>query len=185
MFDELIEGIDYTIRPFGIKEYEACTFSQCNFAGLDWTKAIFIDCIFQYCDISNVNLDRTALRNVHFNHCKMLGLRFDYCTSALFKATFLDCQLDHSIFSGMRLEDQNFTDCRLISVDFTETNLDRSVFQNCNLEEATFEFTNLREADFISSYNYKIDPEKNSIDRARFSKNGLAGLLDKYNIYIE
>jgi len=33
--------------------------------------------------------------------------------------------------------------------------------------------------------NYSIDPELNKIKKARFSTQGIAGLLDKYDIEIE
>ncbi|MGB5462457.1 MAG: pentapeptide repeat-containing protein, partial [Aureibaculum sp.] len=34
-------------------------------------------------------------------------------------------------------------------------------------------------------YNYSIDPEKNPIKKAKFSQDGIGGLLDKYDIVIE
>ena len=39
--------------------------------------------------------------------------------------------------------------------------------------------------DFKTSYNYSIDPEVNSIKKAKFSLEGISGLLYKYDIVIE
>jgi hypothetical protein len=43
----------------------------------------------------------------------------------------------------------------------------------------------LERTDFRTSYNYSIDPEINRISKAKFSINGVVGLLGKYNIEIE
>ena len=39
--------------------------------------------------------------------------------------------------------------------------------------------------DFTTSYNYSIDPEKNKLKKAIFSKEGLKGLLAKYEIVVK
>jgi uncharacterized protein YjbI with pentapeptide repeats len=59
-----------------------------------------------------------------------------------------------------------------------------ALFENCDLERATFEKTILEKADMSTSFNYSIDPERNMIKKAKFSRNGLAGLLEKYDIEI-
>ena len=59
------------------------------------------------------------------------------------------------------------------------------VLDNCNLNRAIFSKTNLEKTDFRTAFNYSIDPEANKIKKARFSKMGLEGLLDKYQIEID
>jgi fluoroquinolone resistance protein len=49
---------------------------------------------------------------------------------------------------------------------------------------SVFDRTNLEKADFRSAGNYSIDPTTNKIKKARFSLDGVAGLLDKYDIEI-
>jgi len=44
--------------------------------------------------------------------------------------------------------------------------------------------TFLKKRDFRSAYNYALDPEINRIKKAKFSREGLPGLLHKYNIDI-
>jgi uncharacterized protein YjbI with pentapeptide repeats len=59
------------------------------------------------------------------------------------------------------------------------------IFEACNLDKAIFDNTKIDKADYRSAINYSIDPEKNSIKQAKFSKNGLEGLLLKYNLLID
>jgi uncharacterized protein YjbI with pentapeptide repeats len=78
-----------------------------------------------------------------------------------------------------------FIHTNLEQVDFTETDLNGAKFIECDLLNATFDNTMLEQADFRNAYNYSIDPESNYIKKAKFSRNGIAGLLDKYQIEIE
>ncbi|WP_086936325.1 pentapeptide repeat-containing protein [Chamaesiphon minutus] len=59
------------------------------------------------------------------------------------------------------------------------------MFENCDLTDAIFQYTILEKADFRTAYNYSIDPELNRIKKAKFSRSGIAGLLDKYDIDID
>ena len=75
-----------------------------------------------------------------------------------------------------------FNICKLIEVDFTEAVLNGAIFDNCDLSRAIFAQTDLEKADFTTALNFNIDPEQNRIKKARFSKDGLAGLLIKHQI---
>jgi uncharacterized protein YjbI with pentapeptide repeats len=70
-------------------------------------------------------------------------------------------------------------------VNFTGANLTNSVFENCNLDNVAFNDTQLAAVDFTSAYNYKIDPEFNPMKKAKFSTQGISGLLGKYDIKIQ
>ena len=69
-------------------------------------------------------------------------------------------------------------------VDFSLSDLNAAKFEDCDLFQATFFETNLTKADLSSSHNYSIDPENNQIQKARFSLDGLPGLLEKYQLVI-
>ena len=58
------------------------------------------------------------------------------------------------------------------------------VFKNCDLTRAKFEFSILEKADFRTANHYSIDPERNKIKKAKFSAQGLIGLLEKYGIEV-
>jgi hypothetical protein len=50
--------------------------------------------------------------------------------------------------------------------------------------DALFDRTNLEKANFSTAQYYRIDPNTNNIKRAKFSLDGLPGLLTAYNIEI-
>ena len=68
--------------------------------------------------------------------------------------------------------------------DFTETNLTAAVFTDSNLEGTTFNQSNLEKADFTQAVNYTIDPTKNRMRGARFSRNTIDGLMSHLDIKI-
>ena len=72
----------------------------------------------------------------------------------------------------------------MIEVDFTESDLTGALFKECDLEKAIFQRSILENADLKTSYNFTIDPEKNRLKKAKFSKENIRGLLEKYNIDI-
>ncbi|MEX0289412.1 MAG: pentapeptide repeat-containing protein, partial [Flavobacteriaceae bacterium] len=109
---------------------------------------------------------------------------FEDCDDFLLSFTFNECALNLSSFYQLVLKKQHFNGCKLIEADFTEAVMTAAVFKDCDLENAIFEGTVLEHADFSSAYNYSMDPEKNSLKRAIFSKEGVAGLLNKYELKI-
>ena len=64
-------------------------------------------------------------------------------------------------------------------------NLTNATFNNCDLIGSIFKTTILEKTDFRTSFNYSIDPEINRIKKAKFSLQGVIGLLGKYQIEIE
>jgi len=98
---------------------------------------------------------------------------------------FKNCRLELSTFYQLKLKQTLFTDCKLTSVDFTETDLTRSTFENCDLKQTIFDRSILEHVNFESAYNFSIDPEINRIKNAKFSKENISGLLDKYKIKIK
>jgi uncharacterized protein YjbI with pentapeptide repeats len=79
----------------------------------------------------------------------------------------------------------HFKDSSLKGVDFAGADLKQSKFINCDLNEAIFYNSNIQEVNFTSAFNYIIDLSQNQIKKARFSKDGLAGLLSQFDIVIE
>lgn len=179
------QGKDFSIKDRSIREYENCTFSQCNFSSADLSDQIFIECTFDNCDISMAKLSNTAFRTVKFKACKLLGLHFEDCNKFLLSMEYEGCLLNLSSFYKLPLKNTLFKDCSLHEVDFTESVLTSSKIINCDLAGAIFENTILEKADFRSSFNFSIDPERNRIQKAKFSLTEITGLLDKYNIEIE
>ncbi len=181
----VFEKNNYTETALAKGEYEGCRFKVCEFSGSDLSNITFIDCEFADCNLSMTKIKNSAFKTVVFKNCKLLGLNFSDCNSFLLSLGFENCLLNLASFYKLKLKGIKFRNCNLQETDFTETEMTLAVFDNCDLERAIFERTNLEKADFRTSWHYSIDPTVNRIKKARFSKDGLAGLLDKYDIRIE
>ncbi len=187
------DKIDFTQNPLSKGEYEYCTFLNCNLTYTDLSEFKFLECEFSGCNLSLAKLAQTALKDIKFNNCKMLGLNFGECNEFGFVVSFDTCILDRSSFLSMvsplkkrvKLRQTIFKNSQLYEVDFTECDLSSASFDNCDLTGAIFKDTILEKADFRTAINYSIDPELNRIKKAKFSRLGIAGLLDKYDLEIE
>lgn len=167
------------------REFEDCVFNKCDFSNSNFSNTTFMDCEFIDCNLSMTDLTGTSLKTVNFKNCKLLGIQFNTCTDFLFAVGFQDCVLDYSSFANKKMPKTKFISCSMKEVSFIGTNLTTSVFENCNLDNAVFNDTQLAGVDFTNAYNYKIDPEFNPMKKARFSTQGILGLLEKYDIKIE
>lgn len=177
------KNLDISALPIG--EYEDCTFTSCVFSDADLSNYIFADSRFLQCDLSNAKLSGCAFRDVKFKDCKMMGLHFDECNTFSLSFNFDTCVLDYASFYKLKMKKTIFKNCRMTEVDFTETILSEASFEKCELSGAIFMRSNLEKADFRTAINFSINPQDNSIRKARFSSTGLAGLLHNYQIIIE
>ena len=183
--NQLFKRIDYTAANFQRNEYEDCKFVNCNFHEVDLLNVVFRECTFDGCDFSLASLKNTTLNDIKFINCKLLGVQFEECNPFLFSLDFENCLLKLAVFYKLKLKKTGFKNCNLQETDFSEADLTAAMFDNCDMQRAIFNRTNLEKADFSSSFNYSIDPENNRIKKARFSRMGVIGLLDKYGIEIE
>lgn len=183
--DQHFKQLNAATFPLQKGEYDCCTFTECSLANTDLSDFVFTECVFERCDLSMVKMNNTALKDVQFIGCKLLGVLFETCKPFLLEFSFEDCQLNLASFQQLKIPKTTFQKCLLQETDFTETNLTSSHFHNCDLSRAVFESTNLEQVDFLTSHNYTIDPERNRMKQARFSRDQLFGLLSKYNLRIE
>jgi fluoroquinolone resistance protein len=183
--EKKFDKINFTVIPLTRGEYERCVFISCNFLNADLSEIKFIECEFIDCDLSLSKLKMTTFNDVKYKNCKMLGLLFYNCNGFGFAVKFDCCNLSHSSFYQRKIKKTYFINSRLNEVDFTESDLTSSVFDKCDLTNAKFENTVIEKADFLTSFNYSIDPSLNRIKKAKFSLSGVIGLLDRYDIEIE
>ena len=87
-------------------------------------------------------------------------------------------------FYKMKMPKTNFTNCSVKGINFSNCDLTGSDFSGANLDGAVFDNTVLKSADFQTAHHYKIDPEFNTLAKAKFSVDGIMGLLEKYDIRI-
>jgi uncharacterized protein YjbI with pentapeptide repeats len=179
------EKVIFINKKVNNREFEDCIFKKCDFSNSDFSNNTFMDCEFIDCNLSMTQLRGTSLKTVNFSNCKLLGIEFQSCTDFLFAGNFQDCVLDYSSFANKKIPKTKFNNCSMKEVSFIGANLTQSVFDNCNLDNAIFNDTQLKEVNFLTAYNYKIDPEFNPMKKARFSTQGIPGLLDKYDIKIQ
>ena len=176
---------DYRKSPLEKWEYEHCTFIHCDFSDSDISHIQFSACEFRNCNLSMSKMIATSLQNITFKDSKILGVQFDTCNNFLLEFSFENCILNFASFYGMKIPKTKFRECSLQEVNFTGTDICDGIFENCDLAKTIFDRTNLESVDFRSSYNYMLDPENNSIEKAKFSLSGTPGLLTKYDIIVE
>ncbi len=179
------EKISYTDKKINNREFEECIFKNCDFSNSDFSYNTFMDCEFFDCNLSMMQLNGTSLKSVSFHNCKVMGIQFDTCPDFLFGVNFQDCVLDYSSFSNKKMPKTQFNSCSLKEVSFIGTNLTNSNFENSTLAGAIFNDTQLAGVNFTTARDYKIDPENNPMKKAKFSSQGIVGLLDKYDIKID
>ncbi len=182
---QTFEKIDLNENTLQKGEYDNCIFNKCNFSNTNFSEIKFIECTFIECDLSLAKLNKTGFRDVTFKDSKMLGLRFDTCNPIGLSFRFEHCTLNHSIFFQLKIKNTIFNESQLIETDFTECDLTGAVFNLCDLSLSTFENTIIEKADFRTAFNFNIDPDLNRIKKAKFSSQGIIGLLNKYDIEIE
>ena len=182
--DKTFDRVMYFDKKVTGREFDHCQFNNCDFSNTVFADCVFSDCTFTDCNLSMVKLPASSLKTVSFVKSKLLGIRFDECEDFLFSVAFAECILDYSWFSRKKMPKTVIGDSSLKEVNFADCDLTKAVFSNCNLQGTVFESTILKEADFRTAYNFAIDPEKNMMKNAKFSTDGLVGLLQKYDIKI-
>lgn len=176
---------DILVQPLTTGEYENCQFDQCDFSNQNFSNCKFIDCVFSNCNLTLVKLQSTALQNVQFIDSKLSGVQFDTCNPFALSLTFKNCIIHHATFFQSKLSKTVFEQSDLTGTDFTAADLTAANFDHCNLAQVIFERTILDKANLTTAYHFLIDPTANSVNRTRFSIDGLPGLLNRYNIVIE
>lgn len=167
------------------RSFEHCRFFNCDLSYADLSAVTFADCEFVDSNLALANVSDTSWQNVKFDSCKLSGIHFNKSSNFLFELHFTSCVLDNAVFYQKKNKKARFTNCSLIETDFTEADLSDAIFDNCNMHRAFFRRTKLQGADFRTSYNFVIDPEDNVLKKAKFSYQGLPGLLTKYSIVVQ
>ncbi len=180
--DQTFNGITFQKTNFVRGDYEGCQFLNCQFTQVDLSNFNFVDCHFADCDLSLMKFKNTALKTVTFKNCKLLGADFSVVNPFLLSLAFEKCVLNLASFYKLKLKATQFKTCSLKETDFTACDLSQALFKECDLLHATFYTTILAKANFQSAFNFMIDPEQNQIKNAKFSLEGLPGLLHKYEI---
>lgn len=183
--DKTFSKQDYRNKELPKAEYDSCSFINCNFSESYLSYVSFTDCEFLDCNLSGVKIKDTQFKDVLFKDCKLLGINFSECSDFLFSIKAEDSNFSFSTFLGKNLNKPLFKNCNLEQVDFTEAHLAYTIFQDCNLKHAIFDNSNLEHADLRTAILFNINPERNRLKNAKFSKEGALNLLYSYQIIIQ
>ncbi|WP_430973856.1 pentapeptide repeat-containing protein [Sunxiuqinia rutila] len=184
-YDKTYRQVDFSTEMLAGKEFDECQFINCLFTGCDLSETEFLNCSFEDCTMMMLKLNGTGMKEVRMKGCKLTGFDFSLCNDFLFQVDFISCQLDYALFTGKKMRKTRFSGCSVIQADFSECDLTEAVFDDCVLTGTTFYRTLLEKADFRTATDFSFDPDENRLKKARFSLEGLPGLLQKYNIQIE
>lgn len=165
------------------ERFDNCEFINCTFPDLSHFN--FMDCDFKGCNLSNLKTVNSRLQGVSFFDCKLLGLNFSGAIDFALALHFENCIMDYTSFDQKKLNKSSFKNCRLHSANFSNADLSKATFTGCDFYDALFSRTNLNTVDFTSNQNFTIDPELNSIKKAKFLTQQLPGLLYRHNIIVE
>lgn len=182
--NETFRKVAFTNDQISRSDFDSCTFENCDFSDMHIVNSEFLECEFIDCNLSNTRLKESSFKDVHFYGSKLLGIKFYEIDPFLLKINFTDCQVDYSSFYQLNMQNFQFVNCSVKEVDFTEANLQFSYFDNCDLLGSIFETSDLRNVNFKTARNFSIDLESNRVEKAIFSKDNVANLLEKYKIKI-
>ncbi len=179
-----ITNVDFKVSSKD-EDYFNCIFQHCDFNGITFPKMLFEQCRFISCNLSLCKMSMTAWNNIVFDGCKMTGIDFSNSNKFTFSIVVDKCNLQYASFQGLNLQGVQFRDSQLIETDFSGCNMKKAVFSGSNLSRAVFSHCNLEEADFTTAIGYTIDPNLNRLSKARFSLQGVPGLLTTFGIVID
>jgi fluoroquinolone resistance protein len=166
-------------------QFNGCTFKNFDLTEVDFTGCDFVKSTFDTCNLSMVKFGHVGFDQVQFNNCKLIGVDFSNTKDFLFNVNFANSILDYAAFMKKKNRKGYFNNCSLKGTDFSEADLTSAIFERCDLNAAVFMRSTLTSANFVTAYNFTIDPEKNLLRKAKFSTDGLAGLLTNYGIVVE
>jgi uncharacterized protein YjbI with pentapeptide repeats len=145
-------------------DYDGETFSG-DLSGGSAANARFLECTFQRCDLSDVQLQRarfgdSGLYAVHgagvdlaessWRDCVVQGARLGAVQlygAELHRVRFEACKIEFLNLRGATLRDVQFVDCQLVEPDFGESVLTRVSFEGCRLLSPEFSKGSFTEVD--------------------------------------
>ncbi len=185
-FAEEFRGLDLSSEEIISKEFDDCTFVNCDFSEARFRHCIFEDCRFIKCNLSVLKVDSSRFSNVVFEESKLSGIDWtkaaysDILPDAPY--TFINCILDYSSFYGLALQTLVMRTCKAYDVDFRESDLLQADFRETDFTDTLFRHTNLAGTDFTLAENYTIDIRINTITGAKFSRYEAFSLLEGLEI---
>jgi len=177
------EGRDYSKRELKNREFAEVKFIKMNFEETHFNTVRFENCSFIACNLSLVKLKSCRFIDCRFDSCKIIGVNFmEADGSPVVK--FNECKINYCIFYGMDIRRIGIINCEAREVNFENSDMTKASLRGSDLLDSIFRNTNLTGADLSQAVNYNINPEFNTIRKARFSMPEVMTLLQCFNIEI-
>lgn len=167
------------------REFEKCVFRECDLSEADLSDFDFSDCTFEKCRLVMTGFEQAGMRDVMFEGCEVRGVDFGLSRKFGFSVTFRECHLSFCSFHELKMAKTVFAGSVVKECFFSECDLSRADFSRCDLERTLFDRCKLEKADFRTAFQYTMDPAINRMRGAKFSRDGLEGLLTQYGLEIE
>lgn len=187
VLDARFEGLDLRdANAVAGREFEGCTFVDCDVGEGSLVGTSLLDCAFERCDLRMVDVTDAHVRGVMFDACGLQGVDF---------GTLADDPLGVEMrFDGCDLAYASFVDLDLRRCDFEDANLVGAIFERCDLRgvrlaaklrDARFTKTDLREADLRGASGYRLDPHDNRLTGMRVSLPEALALFADFGVRLE
>ncbi|MGI9274419.1 MAG: pentapeptide repeat-containing protein [Endozoicomonas sp.] len=179
-------GLDLSGQRLVSKEFDGCTFIDCDFSEAVFEKCRFIDCQFEKCNLSLVRLNYSKFIDVIFKSSKLIGVDWTKAAWANILPSspvgFSKCIINDSSFFGLELREIAMEECKAHDVDFREGDFRDGVFDYTDFAGSLFSNTNLSSASFAEAANYDIDVNLNTVREAKFTRLEAVRLLNSLGI---
>lgn len=155
--DYYVSGGLVTFLEMEEEQEDKIVFDQIHFLnismeGVRFHQVEFVDCLFEKCDLSNVDFGNAVFHRVAIKDSKLLG-------TGMSQSRLTDVKIDNSVanyisMSFSKLKKVEFLKTTMNRADFIETSFTQVAFEKCELDGANFSQTPLKGID-LSSNTYE------------------------------
>lgn len=107
----------------------------------------FINEVFSYIDLSDINFSGSKFFNCRFSHCTLDDAVFK--NTQMMDTHFHDCFMKSSNFEFSRIKNSTFDQCDLQNSNFNNSNIVNSLSKKCRLNYSLLESSNIDDSKFI------------------------------------
>ena len=185
--DEQFDGLAPGERVLDGAIVISCTFTNCDLTEQSFKRTPFVDCRFEGCELSMVDLTDAVLQSVELDTCRLTGVNFAAVSRLPIvpDAKLTDCDVSFASFRDMDLTMWSFEGCRLNEAEFVRCELKGVRFAGADLTRCTFQRNDLSGADLQGARGYVISPLDNNLRGMKVSLPEALGLLAAVGVTVE
>ena len=113
-----------------------CVWSRVTLRESKCIKGSFLNCVFDHCDFSNVDMSECRFHQCLFQNCKLMGSNF--AEASLYRTQFQDCHCGYANFSYAKIKYVTMQACNLQEADWNQIKPQSWTLTHCNLQRASF-----------------------------------------------